>query len=161
MGKYKVNTNKISDKSPLFTITANMPRLKDLLLDLEEVASLTGIHVYGLEPLFRNSYTEYNGKYSSKNTLCISSQKSLYKLDSKDRTPESVQRLCWMIDLEGRHHLLKFLSYNKRFTRAMIALEAYQSTILDQPVVSRIVGPLTESWSRRFQLYRKTRRIFH
>ena len=76
-------------------------------------------------------------------------------------TTESIQRVCWRIDYYGRGYLMKFLSYNKRFTKAMNALSAYHSANVDQPAASRITGVLTESWLKRLQLYRKTRRVFH
>ena len=42
-------------------------------------------------------------------------------------TTESIQRVCWRIDYYGRGYLMKFLSCNKRFTKAMNALSAFHS----------------------------------
>ena len=52
--------------------------------------------------------------------------------------------------------LTKFLTLNKRFTKAMEAL-TYHSAI----EVSRMAGQCVESWAQRFQVYRRTRRNFH
>ena len=53
--------------------------------------------------------------------------------------------------------LTKFLSLNKRFTKAMGTLSHYHSAI----DVSRKAGICVESWAQRFQVYRRTRRDFH
>ena len=51
---YKVNTKKISDKSPLFTITTNMPTVLDLLLkELIDTYLLTVDHPVDLCQEFR------------------------------------------------------------------------------------------------------------
>jgi hypothetical protein len=70
---------------------------------------------------------------------------------AKNPTVESIQVACWRVDFYGRGSLMKFLSFNK----------PYHSANVDQPAASRITAVLTESWFRRFQLYRETRSVFH
>jgi hypothetical protein len=131
----------VSDKSPIFTITTNMPTLLGLLLnELVETHLQTADHAVDL-------YQEF--------------EHSVRLESSENQTTESIQRVCWRIDYYGRGYLMKFLSCNKRFTKAMNALSAFHSAYGDQPAVSRITAALTESWLRRFQLYRKTRRVLH
>ena len=131
----------VSDKSPIFTITTNMPTLLGLLLnELVETHLQTADHAVDL-------YQEF--------------EHSVRLESSENQTTDSIQRVCWRIDYYGRGYLMKFLSCNKRFTKAMNALSAFHSAYGDQPAVSRITAALTESWLRRFQLYRKTRRVLH
>ena len=131
------------EKSPLFTITTNLPTILDLLLkELIDTYLLTVDHPVDLCQEFEHSVRYEN-------------------FGLEHPTTDSIQRIFWRIDYYGRVYLMKFLSYNKRFTKAMNALSTYHSAHVDQPAASRITAALTESWFRRFQLYRKTRKVFH
>ena len=91
-----------------------MPTLLGLLLnELFEIYSQTVDHVMDLREEFADSV-----RYGE-------------NLGSVNHTTESVQRVCWRIDYHGRGYLTKFLSCNKRFTKAINELSAYHSVNVD------------------------------
>lgn len=123
---------------PRISLSHTMPPLLDLLLD-ELVATYNQIVEYPAD-LFQDF--EYSAQWSGK--TC---------------TVQSIQAACWRVNYYGRGSLMKFLSFNKRFTNAINALSEYHNSILDQPTASRITAVLTECWLRKIQLYRKTRSL--
>ena len=80
---------------------------------------------------------------------------------SHDSELKELRSWCWVSDHSGRKTMNTFMSYNKRFTRAMRSLEAFHNAYADHPVINKLTEILTESWSRRFHLYRETRSIYH
>ena len=57
-----------------------------------------------------------------------------------------------------KYVLTEFLSFNKRFTKAMKALSSFHSASND---FRRMAGICLGSWSQRFQVFSRTRRAFH
>ena len=124
-------------QSPLFTTNTIMARLSDLLSELDVVDKLAEGQV-------------------NKLVANISEWSSSKQADSVFYHPG--WDWTWSSNLYfDKYVLTKFLSFNKRFTKAMDALTSYHSTIDG----SRMVEKCVESWSQRFQVFRRTRRDFH